>query len=284
MALNLQILYRGPLSSCNYGCDYCPFAKRRETDDEHGNDARALERFLDWVEGRKNDRISVFFTPWGEALVRRRYQQALVRLTNLENVEKAAIQTNGSCRFEWLERCDKAKLGLWVTYHPTQTTRAQFVERCAQMRARGARFSVGVVGLKEHFEEIEALRAALPPDVYLWVNAFKRVENYYSSADSEFLSQIDALFGFNNQYHPSLGRACATGESVISVDGNGTVTRCHFNKTRLGNLYQDDLQTLLKPRACENARCGCHIGYVHLRDLELDAVFGEGILERIPRF
>ena len=27
----LSILYRGPLSSCNYGCEYCPFAKREES-------------------------------------------------------------------------------------------------------------------------------------------------------------------------------------------------------------------------------------------------------------
>ena len=27
--MNLSILYRGPLSSCNYACGYCPFAKRR---------------------------------------------------------------------------------------------------------------------------------------------------------------------------------------------------------------------------------------------------------------
>ena len=31
--MNLSILYRGPLSSCNYGCEYCPFAKHRETRD-----------------------------------------------------------------------------------------------------------------------------------------------------------------------------------------------------------------------------------------------------------
>src|SRR5215469_4153283 len=79
--MNLSILYRGPLSSCNYGCPYCPFAKHAETDEEHATDRRALERFLVWVEGRPQDRLSVFFTPWGEALIRKRYQQALVRLT-----------------------------------------------------------------------------------------------------------------------------------------------------------------------------------------------------------
>jgi MoaA/NifB/PqqE/SkfB family radical SAM enzyme len=282
MALNLKILYRGPLSSCNYGCDYCPFAKRRESDEQHASDAAALERFISWVESRKDDQISVFFTPWGEALVRTRYQKALVRLTNLCQVSKAAIQTNGSCRFDWADKCDKNKLGLWVTYHPTQTSRSRFLAQCEDMASRGLRFSVGVVGLREHFDEIEALRTALPSDVYLWVNAFKRIDNYYSPSESEFLTAIDRLFPFNNQYHSSYGRACRTGETVISVDGDGTIRRCHFVKVPLGNLYDPNFENILKPRPCENDRCGCHIGYVHMPELRLDETFGDGILERIP--
>jgi hypothetical protein len=38
----------------------------------------------------------------------------------------------------------------------------------------------------------------------------------------------------------------------------------------------------LQPRACTNATCGCHIGYVHLDYLELGKVFGSGLLERVP--
>src|SRR5205085_1024801 len=52
MALNLSILYRGPLSSCNYGCAYCPFAKHAETAEELAADRRALERFTGWVSRR----------------------------------------------------------------------------------------------------------------------------------------------------------------------------------------------------------------------------------------
>src|ERR1043165_3217475 len=106
----LSILYRGPLSSCNYGCDYCPFAKHTETDAEHAADGRALDRFVAWVRGRQGDHISILFTPWGEALIRKGYQRALVELTNLPNVDKAAIQTNLSCRLDWVEACEKSKL------------------------------------------------------------------------------------------------------------------------------------------------------------------------------
>ena len=91
MALSLSILYRGPLSSCNYACGYCPFAKRRESAAELETDRAALGRFLDWVEARPAaDRLGVLFTPWGEALTRRWYRDALVRLTGLPVAPLAA--------------------------------------------------------------------------------------------------------------------------------------------------------------------------------------------------
>lgn len=279
--MKLSILYRGPLSSCNYGCEYCPFAKHSETDAEHAADRQALERFLDWVE-QQVDRISVFFTPWGEALIRKRYQRALVRLTWLPNMEKAAIQTNLSCRLDWVEECDRRKLGLWTTFHSGEVTRARFLARCLELDRRGVRFSVGVVGLKEHAEEIEALRQELPPHIYLWINAYKRVPDYYTAEEARRFEAIDPLFPINNQRHPSLGRACRCGESVISVDGDGTMRRCHFIRTPIGNIYEPGFKKALQDAPCTNATCGCHIGYVHMDELGLYEVFGDGVLERIP--
>ena len=174
--MNLSILYRGPLSSCNYACDYCPFAKRKETRQELAHDRERLERFLVWCEQRAQP-LSVLFTPWGEALIRPWYQAALQRLTRLPHVQRAAIQTNLSCPLEWVEGCDKTRLALWATYHPTQSTRPKFLQKCRELRDRGVRFSVGTVGLREHLDEIQALRRELPPEVYLWVNAYKRVSH-----------------------------------------------------------------------------------------------------------
>ena len=34
---------------------------------------------------------------------------------------------------------------------------------------------------------------------------------------------------------------------------------------------------------CPNETCGCHIGYVHMNDLPLYEVFGDGVLQRIPQ-
>jgi sulfatase maturation enzyme AslB (radical SAM superfamily) len=280
--MNLSILYRGPLSSCNYGCTYCPFAKHTETRQEHEADRQALERFVAWIAERQQDQIGILFTPWGEALIRKRYQQALIQLTNLPNITKAAIQTNLSCRLDWIEACDKDKLALWATYHPTQISRERFLQKCAELQQRNVRFSVGVVGLKEQADEIEALRRELPDNVYLWINAYKRDPNYYPAEILRQFEQIDPLFPINNQYHPSHGRSCRAGHTVISVDGNGDMRRCHFIKTVIGNIYEPGFEQALQPIPCTNATCGCHIGYVHMQDLGLYEVFGAGTLERIP--
>jgi MoaA/NifB/PqqE/SkfB family radical SAM enzyme len=280
--MKLSILYRGPLSSCNYACGYCPFAKRTETAAELAHDRACLERFVGWVGGRSADTIGVLFTPWGEALVRRWYQDALAALTGMPQVCKAAIQTNLSCRLDWLDACDRTRLALWCTYHPGETTRDRFLARCRELHARGVRFSVGVVGLKEHFAEIAALRRELPTDVYLWINAYKRDPAYYTGEMIEQLTRIDPLFPVNNQHHRSRGEACRAGATVVSVDGDGTVRRCHFIREPIGNLYAPDFERCLVERPCSNDTCGCHIGHVHLDRLQLYNTFGDGVLERVP--
>jgi len=278
-----SILYRGPLSSCNYACDYCPFAKTKNTRQELADDERRLKRFVDWVEAQAPRSIGILFTPWGEAIIRRYYQRALARLSRLSHVRVVAIQTNLSCKLDWVEDCDKDKLALWTTFHPTQISLDKFLEACRALDERQIHYSVGVVGFKEAFEQIEQLRAALKEDTYLWINAYKRDPTYYTEQDVARQSQIDPLFRYNTRYHPSQGRPCRAGHTSFSVDGDGVARRCHFIKTPIGNIYDADFAQQLAPKPCSNATCGCHIGYVHLNELELYDTFEGGYLERIPR-
>ncbi len=279
---DLTILWRGPLESCNYDCPYCPFAKVEEGRDALAKDEAALARFEGWVEAWTGGSLALFFTPWGEALVRPWYREALARLSRLPRVTRVAVQTNLSCRLEWLERADPARLALWCTFHPGQVERARFVERVLEARARGFRLSVGIVGKKEHLAEAEALRRELPPDVYVWVNAYKRLRPYYTPAERARLEAVDPLFPLNAVDHPSRGLPCRAGSAVISVDGDGEVRRCHFVDAPLGNIYAPGFEAALVPRPCPNRTCGCHIGYVHLEPLGLEATFEGGLLERIP--
>lgn len=275
----LSILYRGPLASCNYGCVYCPFAKRHESGEAHDVDARALERFLSWCE-RRAQPLNVFFTPWGEALTQRRYQEALTRLSRLPHVGKVAVQTNLSARLDFLDTCEPSKVGIWATFHPEWADEDRFLAQCARLEARGVSYSVGVVGFPRFRPALERLRARLPSHVYLWVNAVKSSDAGVTADDRAHFVRVDPLFPLNEAHHESLGRACAGGHTVISVDGEGVVRSCHFLKEPLGNLYDAPLDELLAPRPCRARTCGCHIGYVHLEHLQLAGLFGAGLLER----
>ncbi|MEV4508725.1 STM4011 family radical SAM protein [Dactylosporangium sp. NPDC049525] len=277
----MRILYRGPLASCNYDCAYCPFAKRRDPPDLLRADRAALERFVGWVAAHEppgGEPVEVLFTPWGEGLTRSWYRAALIRLSHLPHVGRAAIQTNLAGRLDWVTEADPDTLALWCTFHPGQVGLERFLRQSATLHRHGIRHSVGVVGLPEHLAAAVALRSALPRDVYLWVNAADG--HTYTPAEEEAWTAIDPLFGYSVRPHRSLGRACRTGDEVISVLGDGTVRRCHFVPEPLGNLYDGTWRPTTRP--CPKEECDCHIGYVHLRTLPLYDVFAGGVLERVP--
>jgi hypothetical protein len=282
---DLMLLYRGPLASCNYDCPYCPFAKRRDSPQQLRADRTALSRFVDWcVTNPAGHRLSVLFTPWGEGLTRRWYADAITVLSGLPHLQRVAIQTNLAARLDWLAAIDdgqRRRVALWATYHPGQVSRDRFLARCSTLDTLGVRYSVGVVGLPAHLAEARALRSLLPPEVYLWVNAADG--HTYGPDEEADWTAIDPLFGYSVRPHASAGHECHAGESVLSVLGDGTVRRCHFVPTPLGNLYDGSYLRALRPRPCRNAVCDCHIGYVHLKRLPLYDVFAGGVLERIPR-
>ncbi len=279
--MKLDILYRGPLASCNYGCAYCPFAKRRDSRDQLADDRNAWRRFVAWLAARPaTDELGVLVTPWGEALIRRWYQDGMAELSHLPQLGKIAAQTNLSCDLAWIARANPERLALWCTYHPAWTTEAAFLAQCRILDRAGVRYSVGVVGQREYATAARALRTKLPADTYLWINAVKALA--YTGDEIAMWSAIDPLFALNNHRYASAGKPCGAGSRAITVDGDGTMRRCHFIAEPIGNLYTDDWQTALAPRACTQLDCHCHIGYVHLDHLELDKVFATGLLERIP--
>ncbi|MFJ5272936.1 STM4011 family radical SAM protein [Streptomyces sp. NPDC088358] len=277
---DLTILYRGPLASCDYDCPYCPFAKRRDSTAQLRADRAALERFVAWARGPHDHRLSVLFTPWGEGLTRSWYRRAMVDLSHEPRIERVAIQTNLSCRTDWLADAAADTVALWCTYHPGQTPYERFLDRTHRLSDLGIRFSVGVVGLPEHLDHARRLRADLPSHVYLWINAAEG--HTYTEEQAAEWTTLDPLFPYSRRPHRSAGLPCRTGRSVVSVDGEGTVRRCHFVRTELGNLYDGSYRSALAPRPCPLTVCDCHIGYVHLETLPLYDVFAGGVLERVP--
>lgn len=281
--MELTAQYRGILSECNYTCLYCPFAQNRSSQNANGQsaeDRRDLARFVSWLENSPHE-WSLQFTPRGEALVFPWYREAAATLSHMKHIKKVVFQTNLSPSLHWVSRCNRKTIALWTTYHPGQVERETFLGQLRHLDICNIRYSVGMVAMKEHLQEIEAMRRALPETVYLWLNAYKDEPGYYDDETITFFESIDPLFRINLEDHASLGEACRTGETVISINGDGTVQRCFFVPERIGNIYIDTLKSMLRSRPCPNNVCDCHIGYVHLDCLGLYNHFGENHLERI---
>ena len=275
----LTVLWRGPLSGCNYDCAYCPFAKRKDDRAMLARDGAALARFAAWASAWPGP-LSVFFTPWGEALIRTPYRETMVALSHRPHIDTVAIQTNLSCRLDWMTDADLSRLAIWATFHPGQTPRSAFLKKVEWLEQQGARYSIGIVALREHFEAIESLRRDLPASAYLWINAESRIRGDYSAEEIERLVAIDPYFELNNRTYASAGLACGAGDTAISVDGDGNARRCHFTQETIGNIYEPDFASRLFARTCPATICKCHIGYVHLEHLDMAPLYPGGLVER----
>jgi MoaA/NifB/PqqE/SkfB family radical SAM enzyme len=271
----LALLYRGPLDSCNYACSYCPFAKRDASRRTLERDRASLARFVGWAKQVAGWQLEILFTPYGEALIWPHYQAALVELSRADHVRQVSIQTNASGKLDFLDQADRARVSLWISWHPTEVELEPFARRIAALHEAGTRLSVGAVAVPEHLAAVEALRAALPPAVPMWINA-QKPNARYGEAERARWRALDPAFDVDARRHLTRGAACLAGEDTISVSGSGVVTRCHFVDDVLGNLYEDDLETMLWPRPCTRARCDCFIGYSNLPALDLRRTFVDG--------
>jgi hypothetical protein len=280
--MNFSVQYRGHLSSCNYACSYCPFAKRTETPAQQERDRESLARFRDWLAGQTAHRWKLLFTPWGEALARAWYRRTLAELTHWPHVETVAVQTNLSCGLKWIDLCCTERLALWATYHPSQTRREKFLTKILHLHARGIRLSVGMVGVPEDLAEMRRVRAALPREIYLWINPLSPRPRPYTVEEIAAFEELDPLFSLTSRRQPSLGKACSAGETSFTVDGAGQMRRCHFVEQTIGNIYDPDWLLALQPRLCPRRFCDCFLGKAQLQAETLAPYFGASLMERIP--
>lgn len=281
--MKATIYFRGSLSSCNYDCPYCPFSKNTDSQETLAMDQLQVQKFVDWIRKQEGSghQLSVFFNPYGEGLTHRWYREALVKLSHMQHVNKVAIQTNLSAKLDWAGDLNPVTAAFWVTYHPGQTKEERFLQQCGKLYEQKIPFSVGCVGVKNAFNSISSLRNALPDDVYMWVNAYKDKQEYYSAEDTAFLTDMDPYFMHNASDYDSMGKPCRAGNNVFYVQGDGRVKRCYKDRQVIGNLYKDGLVGISKERPCRMRKCDCYIGYIHMEEQPFDSIYGERALERI---
>jgi MoaA/NifB/PqqE/SkfB family radical SAM enzyme len=283
--MRYTLYYRNYLKSCNYACGYCPFGKTVSSEKMLAKDVEYLQKFVEYLEG-SSEHFNLFFAPRGEALLYAHYRQAIIRLSKLNHIGEIVIQTNLSSSLEWLGEVELGKVILWTTYHPSQVACSSFFQQIEKLRQYPVRFTIGMVGVKENFSEIDRLYQLLqkfsekPP--YLWINAYKDKARYYSEAEIAYLMRYDKLFMRNLKNYKCKDMNCKTGKEVFFIEWDGTIHRCWQDKKSLGNLYVEDLTDISASTVCHQKICSCFIGYSHITALQLQKDYTTSLLGRIP--
>ncbi len=284
-----QLYYRGVLTSCNYTCGYCPFAKHAPSPAEVLRDQHALVAFTDAVARLPLDeRLLILLTPYGEGLIHPHYAVAMARLSNLPQVEAVSVQTNLSIEAETLlERLKTAgaqfhKIKLWATYHPTMTDVITFSQKVNAL-SKHVDLCAGMVAAPtpEALCEARALRDKLHPSVYLWLNALAKHKRRYTSAQIEALCAIDPFFDYEfNKLRPS--PECRAGKTAFFIEADGEIKPCHMVKKNLGHFLKDGLDALVATPTCRRPICDCYLAYNNVPDPRLEQFFGRTLPFRLP--
>ncbi len=275
---SLTLLYRGSLSSCNYACEYCPFGKTAFDVEALKADSLELERFVNHIEQGQYADLSLMFIPWGEALIHKHYQQAMIRLSRVFAIRTVVTQTSLTVRPDWLRDSHAEKIAFWCTFHPTQTTLDAFLSRLDVLNVRSIRYSVGIVGRDDFYDVGLQLRKKLPPHVALWVNPLDDDIDAYTPDRIKQWSQIDPVFSHTAKKRLTKDTKCRCGTSVFTVSGNGDMRRCPFVNEIIGNLYENEIPTITEH--CPNEQCNCYIGYAHWESDSFRDMYGDNILVR----
>ena len=282
MTENLQrltFLYRGPLSFCNYSCEYCPLTKTEFDPKILDQDKMELAKFVGHIGQNRYPELTIAFIPWGEALVYEHYWEAIIRLSQLPSVRMVVIQTNLSVVPDWVQFGDSEKVSFWCSFHPTQTTVDGFLDRAAVLDSHSVAYCVGAVGHDEYYDTYQTLREKLSRDKYLWVNPLNDDIEAYCDADVEKWSKIDPLFPLVTRNRFTKGTACRCGKSVFTIGEKGEMRRCPFTKRVIGNLYETDVPSVSEP--CPNEQCNCFIGYIHWENESFRMKYGNNPIQRI---
>ena len=254
------IYYKGHAKDCNYSCSYCPFAKNTES--KHDIDKKYLNKFVDYIENTKfNHQISIMFTPYGEALTKKYYYDAISRLSKCNHVESVSCQTNASFSpkvfLNYLEQSNANfnKISLWASFHKEMTTIDAFIANILELHSK-INLSVGTIGFAKDKTEIELLRKLLPLDIYLWVNKPEGTK-----ADYMDFSYIDPLYKLEDKVLKCDINHCNAGIDSILVKESGNIYLCHLSKKSSGNLY-----TNFEIDRVQLGACHCYLTYCHRRD------------------
>ncbi|TYQ17755.1 UNVERIFIED_CONTAM: hydroxymethylpyrimidine pyrophosphatase-like HAD family hydrolase [Acetivibrio alkalicellulosi] len=281
-----NIYFRSFLSSCNYSCSYCRFAKKKMNEVEILKDEKCVQRFCDFIDSTNfKNRVSIFLTPYGEGLIHDYYIRAMARLAMNPKCQYISCQTNlsfdESVFINTLKsyHVDLSKVKLWASCHPEMISAGEFVKKVNKLKA-DIDLSVGIVAIPQNLESVFDLRKELPKNIYMWVNGKDGEKTRYTKEQIQSLVSVDPLFYNEISKRKVEDNCCNAGEDSVFIEGNGDAFACHINKNQLFNIFKRT--DLVKSFRCDRRYCDCYLSYSLRKDSNLNSYFKQYTPIRLP--
>lgn len=280
------LLYRGSLKSCNYQCSYCPFSKHAMSKKELIKDSVQWRNFVQRlkVQAEPLGVRALMITPYGEALIHPWYWEGLATMSAEKTIDAVGAQTNLSFSIEEMLKLYHSlggilkKLHLWATFHPEMISVEAFAKKVRVLWENGIVLCVGAVGVPEQIALLRQLRAALPEEIYLWINRMDGLKRAYTKAETEAFLELDAYF--LRELSPPVAKAKGC-QKRLFVEGNGRLHTCNISQNI--KILWEDIQTEWPESVCGRKLCSCYLAYGGRDDLLNQALFGPYPLFRVPR-
>ncbi len=258
------IYYRGYGKDCNYSCSYCIFARNKLVNIE--KDKKYLDKFVNYIEKTKfEEKISIMFTPYGEALTKKYYFEGIKKLVSHKDIESVSCQTNGSFNekefINYFSQEELEKISLWVSYHPEMVQVEKFAKKINFLNEK-IKISVGAVGIKENKNKLESLKKLLNSNIYFWINKLEGIK----TEDYDF-SYIDPYYSLEEEKLRCDINKCQGGIKSIFIKEEGKAYLCHTSKISCGNLYDD--KEIVRNKS---GRCNCYLTYSNRCDLNFPSL------------
>ncbi len=279
--MGTQYYYRGNLTSCNYSCDYCPFAKRKNSANMLAKDENNLKKLIERMKCVRSSH-ALLITPYGEALIHSYYWTAIASLTQIPSEELTGCQTNLSFPVEKMlthfTKCGGHinKLCLWCTFHPLMTGVSEFVKQCSLLSEWGVTFSVGAVGNPRQIDTIKKLRDELPASIYLWINKMDGLNRPYSAKEISAFHSIDPYFSLELKHYKADIKKCSKA-FFLTADEERYYCNLHAGSHAMA------VADKTSPSSCYK-ECSCYLAYCNRTDLTELFFFRPYPAFRIPSY
>jgi len=284
--------YNGNPAQCNYRCPYCSYDGGRAQKGHHFQGT--VREWRDAFKDTFGNQHLVFYFGHGEPMVGKRWFDVVEMVGAEPNWEMRVISNISPSLTRLLDSrvAREGRLNINASFHPTETTRDDFLQKLIQCREHGIEVPVVYTLWPPFFERFESDFKVFDEHRFLvHVRRFRgsyqgqRYPEAYTEDERKFVARYadDATIKYMLSNERTDGKLTWAGVDFMIVDNEGNVGYCDDYRTgdySFGNMFDGNVRLMTEPNPFprDNVSDGTVDGVACLLELGYRQLEGNHIL------